>query len=119
MIQKLTETIPMDKNGVFKLNTFHLYGGFNRKKSKYSEFIKSSVKLTRPNNNLKKKSKVKSILIYTKKNVKKYDNSYINFKFNSSITLKKRLNTIGREIIGPGFFELKRKRFMSSFVLIL
>jgi len=119
MIQKNTYLTPIDKNGVWKVKTFHLYKGFNRKVSKISNFIKVSARLTKPNNWILKKSKHISLITHTKFRVVKLDGSLLFYKYNTNVLLKKRLSTKGREILGPGIHNLKRKRFLSSFVKII
>lgn len=43
------------------------------------------------------------------------DGSFIVFKQNSCVLLKKRLSTKGKEILGPGLKKIKRKKFLISF----
>jgi ribosomal protein L14 len=62
-----------------------------------------------------KKTKLKSIIILTKKLQKKNDFSFFLFKINTCILLKRRLTPVGKEIVGPAFSNLKRKRFLYSF----
>ena len=59
MIYKSSSLIPADKCGVWVVKVFHLYRGYNRKVSFVGDFIKCSVKKTRPENWLKKKNKNK------------------------------------------------------------
>ena len=94
MIQKSSILIPSDKCGVFTVNTFHLYKGFSRKFSKFGDYIKVSVRKTKPENFLKKKVKRKALIIRTKKNVLFCDEASIRFDYNSVILLKKRLIAI-------------------------
>ena len=63
MIHKSSILIPADKCGVFTVNTFHLYKGFSRKFSKFGEYIKVSVRKTKPENNLTKKSEIVGTLL--------------------------------------------------------
>lgn len=119
MIQKGSYLTPIDKNGVWTVNTFHLYGGFKKKSAYLSNFIKVSVRAVKPNNWITKKSKHISIITHTKKYIKKNDGSLLFLKFNTNVLLKKRLSTKGREIIGPGIFNFKRKRFLTSFIKII
>jgi ribosomal protein L14 len=51
----------------------------------------------------------------TKKEIKLNDGSYVKFKYNNSVLLKKRLTAKGKEIIGPGLKIIKRKKFLMSF----
>jgi len=50
MIYKGTNIVPADKCGVWHARVFHLYRGFNRKVSFVGEFIKVSVRRTKPEN---------------------------------------------------------------------
>lgn len=115
MIQKTSILIPADKCGVLSVNTFHLYRGFSRKYSNFGDFIKVSVRKTKPENTLTKKSKRKAIIIRTKKNLLICDGTSIRFNYNSAVILKKRLTPEGKEIFGPIVRNLKKKKFLSSF----
>lgn len=119
MIIKGTTLIPMDKNGVWQVKVFHLYGGFFKKFSKPGSFVKSSVKKTKINSIVLKKSKLKSIIILTKKFSFKNDLSFFSFKLNSCVLLKRRLTPVGKEILGPTLNTLKRKKFSYSFAGVL
>ncbi len=119
MIQKKTYLTPVDKSGVWWVNTFHLYKGFNRKVSGIGDFVRVSVRNTKPNNWVSKKSKLNGIIVQTKKEVSKIDGSYVKFKFNSVVLLKKRLTPKGKEIIGPTLTNIKRKKFLASFAGII
>jgi ribosomal protein L14 len=115
MIQKNSILIPADKCGVYTVNTFHLYKGFSRKFSKFSDYIKVSVRKTKPENNLSKKNKRKAIIIRTKKNIPLCDGTSIRFDYNCVVLLKKRLTPEGKEIFGPIVRSFKKKKFLSSF----
>lgn len=115
MIQKSSILIPADKCGVFTVNTFHLYRGFSRKSSKFGDYIKVSIRKTKPENQLVKKSKRKALIIRTKKNVPLCDGTSIKFDYNSVVILKKRLTPEGKEIFGPIVRNFKKKKFLSSF----
>lgn len=115
MIQKSTYLVPADRCGVWWVSVFHLYQGYSRKTAYCGNFIKVSVKKTKPDNWLKKKSKVKSIVIRTKKECSKLDGTYFKFFFNSSVLLKKRLTPRGKEVTGPIPSIIKRHKFKSSF----
>jgi large subunit ribosomal protein L14 len=115
MIQKSSILVPADKCGVFTVNTFHLYKGFSRKFSNFGEYIKVSVRKTKPENTLTKKSKRKAIIIRTKKNILLSDGTGVRFDYNSAVVLKKRLTPEGKEIFGPIIRNFKKKKFLSSF----
>ena len=115
MIQKCSILVPSDKCGVLTVNTFHLYKGFNRKFSKFGDYIKVSIRKTKPANVLTKKSKRKALIIRLKKELCITDGSFIKFNYNSVILLKKRLTPEGKEIFGPIVRNFKKKKFLSSF----
>jgi len=115
MIQKGTMVSPADSCGVMWVKVFHLYYGFSRKVTKTGGFVKASVRETKPNNWLLKKSKVKGIVIRTRKEVKKKDGTTIKFQSNSVILLKKRMNTYGNRLLGPIPYTIRRRKFINSF----
>lgn len=115
MVQKNTILVPSDKCGVLTVNTFHLYGGFNKKQTTFGEYIKVSIRKTKPENTLVKKSKRKAIVVRLKKEIFITDGSFIRFDYNSAVLLKKRLTPEGKEIFGPIVRNFKKKKFLSSF----
>jgi len=115
MIQKTSIVIPADKCGVLTVNTFHLYKGFSRKTAGFGNYIKVSVRKTKPENLLSKKSKRKAIVIRTKKFLSISDGTFVRFDYNSVVLLKKRLTPEGKEIFGPIVRNFKKKKFLSSF----
>ena len=115
MIQKTSILVPTDKCGVLNINVFHLYKGFNRRFSYFGDYIKVSVKKTKPETTLIKKSKRKALLVRTKKNININDGGYIRFDYNSAVILKKRLTPEGKELFGPILRNFKKKKFLSSF----
>lgn len=119
MIKKGTILIPADNSGVLTINTFHLYGGFSRKVSHFGDYVKISIRLTKPENPLSKKSKRKALIIRVITNHSIIDGTYIRFNYNNAVILKKRLTTEGRELYGPIIRSFKKKKFLSSFSGIL
>lgn len=115
MILKESALIPADKCGVELVKVFHLYKGFNRKRSFVGDFVKISVKKVIPDNWIKKKTKLKGILVRTKFTSILNDGTSYNFKENNVVLLKKRLTPKGKEMVGPTSRLLRRKKFISSF----
>jgi len=115
MFQKYSYLVPSDKCGVWWVSIFHLYGGFFRKVSKIGNFVKVSVKKTRPDNWLKKKTKTKGIIIRSKKESFKSDGTSVKFYINNIVLLKKRTTPQGKIIFGPTIKNIKRKKFLTSF----
>ena len=115
MVQKGTYVSPADSCGVTWAKVFHLSYGFDRRVAKTGNFIKVSIKETKPDNWLAKKSKVKGIVVRTKKELSKLDGTTIKFKTNSVILLKKRMNSYGSRLLGPVPSTIRRRKFLNSF----
>jgi hypothetical protein len=77
MLQKSSRVIPIDSNGIFITEIFHLYWGFKKKIILCGGFFKSSAKQVKKKNKIGKKTKTKGILFYTKIGLKRYDNSIL------------------------------------------
>ena len=119
MIKKNTQLEPADKCGVWLVSVFHLYYGFNRKTAYCGNFVKVSIRKTKPKNWLRKKTKLKGIIIRVRKEFLKRDGSWTKFDENSIVLLRKRLTPQGRELNGPITFNIKRRKFRNSFVGIV
>ena len=115
MIQKNTIIKPADNCGVIKSKVFHVYKGSKGKLAFVGDFLKTSQKVVKPENPIKKKSKIKAILIRTLFINNRKDGSFVSFSKNSIVLLKKRLTPRGKAIRGPIIRLIKRKKFISSF----
>lgn len=115
MIQKNSILKPADNCGVIKSKVFHVYKGSKGKLAYCGDFLKTSAKLVKLENPIKKKTKMKAILIRTKFLINRKDGSFLSFKRNALILLKQRLTPRGKAIRGPIPRLLKRKKFISSF----
>lgn len=115
MIQKNSIIRPADNCGVIRAKVFHVYKGSKGKLAFCGDFLKTSAKIVKPDNPIKKKTKMRAILIRTKFIENRKDGSYISFKKNALILLKKRLTPRGKAIRGPIVRIIRRKKFLSSF----
>lgn len=115
MIQKRSKLVPTDQSGVFWVRVFHLYRGGQRKVSRVGEFVKTSAIVVKTDNWLKRKSKIQGVIIRVKKESIKRDRSFIRFKTNNIVLLKKRLTPRGKELLGPVDVRVRRRKFVSSF----
>lgn len=110
---------PVDKNGFWTVKTIHLYKGFCRKTSYTGDFIRVSIKKTKPSMWKERGSRYSSLIVRTSKENFKLDGSFFFFKSNSCVILKKRLSSLGKELLGPASSVVYRKKFLSSFAGIL
>lgn len=115
MIQKNSVLRPSDNCGVARVRVFQVYKGSKGRLAFTGDFMKVSARVVKPNNPIKKKSKHRSILIRTKFLNRRKDGSFISFKRNSLVLLKKRLTPRGKMIRGPIVRTIRRKKFLSSF----
>lgn len=115
MIQKQSKLVPTDQCGVFWVRVFHLYRGGQRKVSHIGGFVKTSAIVVKTDNWLKKKSKVRGVIVRVRKESIKRDRSFIKFKTNNIVLLKKRLTPRGKELLGPVDEKVRRRKFVSSF----
>lgn len=119
MVQKSTLLTPVDKTGVLKVNMFHVYGSSKKKVAKIGNFIKISVRETLPETKLPLKKKIRSIFIRSKYRYLKFDGSVLYSDLNACVLLKKRLTPVGKELHGPIYRTINRRKFLNSFSGIL
>lgn len=115
MIQKNSIIKPADNCGVIRVGVFHVYKSSKGRLAFTGDFLKVSAKLVKPENPIKKKSKIRSLLIRTVFLKNRKDGSSISFSRNSVVLLKKRLTPRGKMIRGPVVRSIKRKKFIASF----
>lgn len=119
MIQKATILNTSDITGVMTVNCFHLY---QKKKSRYTgfgRFIKVSTRDVLFKYRKLRKKKFKSIVILLKYRYMKPDSSTIFFKKNTCILLKRRVIAVSKYVNGPCIYNLKRKKFLTSFKKVI
>lgn len=61
-------------------------------------------------------SVLKGIIVHVKKELKRFDGSFISFSTNSCILINQQINCIGTRIIGPLSIELKKKTQFKKFL---
>lgn len=115
MIQKTTVLGTSDLTGVLTVNCFHLY---QKKKCKYTgfgKFIKISTREVLFKFKKFRKRKFKAIVILLKFKFKKPDGSNLFFTKNTCILLKRRVIAVSNFVTGCCIYNLKRKKFLTSF----
>lgn len=115
MVQKTTIAVPADKSGAISVNVFHIYSKGRKRIGYVGDFIKTSVRGLDLNTKVKKKSKHVSIFIRSAFRYVKNDGMITYSDLNSVVLLKKRLTPVGKEIYGPIYNTVRRKKFLSSF----
>ena len=100
-------------------NVFHVYKGGQKKISFIGEFIKISVRKSKVDVKLKKKSKTKALIVRTKYISKKKDGSTSLYYENSVVLIKRKLVMRSKEFISPADRNILRKKIIYKFPGIL
>lgn len=117
MIQKNSILSIFDTCGITKVNCFHIYKKKKNFIGFFGNFLKVSTRVIIKKQEQKlRKRKIIGILTHTKFKFTKPDNSYIKYNINACVLLKKRLTPLGKFIKGPIFYNIKRKKFITSFI---
>jgi ribosomal protein L14 len=105
-----------------------LYKGFFRKKTTVGFFIKGSARIVEPPRleykgfkfKFNKKGDIcRGLLIRAKYNIHKNDGSVLYFKTNNTILIKKKQELKSKYLYGPIPKNIKRKKFLNLFNIIL
>ena len=128
MIFKKTWINISDSTNVEWVQIFHLYKGFNRKKTGIGNFVKGSARVVEPPRleykGFKYKYNVKGdicrgIIVRTRYVIRRNDGVVIFFKANNMILIRKRQDVKPKYIYGPTSEKLKRKRFITIFKTVI
>ena len=119
MIQKESFLRPIDKTGVYWVRTFHLYKGFHRKVSFVGNFIKVSVKKSKPESFLKKKAKSIALIVKSNSPTLKKDGSKIRFFSNGCVLIKRKMIFRSKDFVSGADFKMKRKKLYYKFPGVL
>lgn len=128
MIFKKTWLSVADNTNVEWLQTFHLYKGFYRKTTGVGFFIKGSARIVEPPRIEYKGFKIKfnkkgdicrGLLIRSAYKNKRNDGATLLFKKNDIILLKKKQDLKSKYLYGPVPYNLKRKKFLSLFKVVI
>ena len=112
MIQTQSILEVADNSGGKKLMCIKVLGGSRRKYGSVGDIIVASVKEAVPNSKIKKGSKVKAVIVRTKREIVRGDGSTLKFDGNSAVIVNDLKEPIGTRIFGPVARELRLKKFM-------
>lgn len=112
MIQMQTVLNVADNSGAKRLRCIHLKGGSTGKYGNIGDIITASVIEAVPDSDIKKKTKVKAVIVRTKKGIRRRDGSIIRFDENAAVLINEAKEPIGTRVFGPVARELRDKKFM-------
>ena len=112
MIQQESRIKVADNTGAKEVLTIRVLGGTKRRYVSIGDKIIVSVKEASPNGTVKKGQVSSAVVVRTKKEVKRYDGSYIRFDENACVLLDAQGEMRGTRVFGPVARELRDKKFM-------
>lgn len=115
MFQKESFSIPSDSSGILLIKVIEIRRCSLLRLAKIGKFLKVVIRNTKPLLIKRRKKKLRSIVIRSNHYFYKNDGLTYNFNNNSLVLLKKRMNTVGKELYGPICKSLKIKKFRIAF----
>jgi len=111
MIQLRTTLQVADNSGARKLRTIQIYGGSRRKFGYVGDVVVASVIDADPNSSLKKGSKVRAVIVRTRKEARRPSGEYIRFDDNAAVIIESRdkVDPVGTRVFGPIAREVKER----------
>ncbi len=76
------------------------------------DIIVCSVKDSTPNGQLKKGDVARAVIVRTRKEIRRKDDSYIKFDDNAAVIIDDQKEPLGTRIFGPVARELREKQYM-------
>lgn len=115
MFQKESFSIPSDSSGILLVKVIEIRNCSKRRLGIGGKFLKIVIRDTKPILLKKKKKKTRAIVIRSLQTRKKIDGLQYRFCDNALVLLKKRMNTVGKELYGPICKNFKIKKFRTVF----
>lgn len=113
MVQHRTILKVADNSGAKKLMVVQIYGGSKRRFGGIGDVLGCVVKEAEPTGMVKKGELVKAVLVRARKEMRRFDGSYIRFDDNAAVIIDnlKDKNPRGTRIFGPVARELRDRGF--------
>ena len=112
MIQVESVLDVADNSGARKVRCIKVLGGSKRRYASVGDIIVVAIRGSLPNSKIKKGAVMKSVVVWTKKAVRRHDGSVIRFDSNSAVLINNDKMPIGTRIFGPVARELRWKKFI-------
>ena len=112
MIQLRTVLNVADNSGAKKIMCVHVVGGSQRFVGSVGDVIVASVREAIPNSNIGKGQVVKAVIVWTSKEIRRKDGSYVRFDDNAAVIIDNNGDPKGTRIFGPVARELREKKYM-------
>ena len=112
MLQQESRLAVADNSGAKEVLCIRVLGGTKKRYARIGDVIVVTVKDALPSGNVKKGSVVKAVVVRTKKETRRPDESYIRFDDNACVLLNGQGEMLGTRIFGPVARELREKQYM-------
>ncbi len=110
MIQLRSYLVPADNSGAKKLMVIGVPGRVG-KIATLGDIVLCVVKGAEPNGAVKDHDKVKVLIVRTKKEVRRFDGTYVRFDDNAGVVIDKGGLPLGTRVLGPIAREVKEAGF--------
>lgn len=112
MIQHRSMVKVADNTGAKKLQCIRVLGGYQKRYARLGDVFTAVVKEAAPRGVVKKSDIVRAVLVRTRKEVRRFDGSYIRFDENAAVIVdKESKEPKGTRIFGPVARELRAGGF--------
>jgi large subunit ribosomal protein L14 len=101
-----------DNSGARRIQCIKVVGGSGRRYARLGDIIVATVKEAIPEGNVKKGTKVRAVIVRTRKDSPRPDGSYVRFDQNAAVLINDAQEPVGTRIFGPVARELREKRFL-------
>jgi large subunit ribosomal protein L14 len=112
MIQTESVLNVADNSGAKKVLCIRVLGGSGKRYAGIGDVIVVTVKEAIPNAKVKKGEVMKAVIVRTKKEMKRMDDTWVKFDDNAAVMLGAAGEPIGTRIFGPVARELRNQGFM-------
>lgn len=112
MIQTETMLNVADNSGARKVLCIRVLGGTRRRYAGIGDVVVVTVKEAIPHAKVKKGEIMTAVIVRTKKEMKRMDDTWVKFDDNAAVILSPAGEPIGTRIFGPVARELRNQGFM-------
>jgi len=112
VIQQESRVRVADNTGARQVLVIRVLGGSGRRYARIGDLVVGTVKDAVPGGAIPEGTKVKGVVVRTKKETRRSDGTYIRFDDNAIVILDDGGNPRGTRIFGPVARELRERRFM-------
>jgi ribosomal protein L14 len=115
MFQKGSFSIPSDSSGILLVKVIQTRRCSTRRHADIGKFLRVVLKMMKTKLTKRRKRRVRAIVVRSQKIYFKSWGLYYQFPTNNLVLLKRRMNTIGKELYGPTSKILKIRKFRVAF----